>query len=197
MNKRKILTIVALLLVSVVLVAAVPMAQSELVSLAIDNQTHDYVTFRLEGPQFYYLMVQPYTSATFTIRRGDYTIQKFYSCGTFVNTTIDFTKKQTIIVPKCGDKAYNTPMEFNPYIDAGKLIKLVKVTFENPYDYTLLLILKGPAEYVFTIEGGNSESYTIAQGDYEVTQYGCAYLKNFNFYPYANKVKELSCSTVY
>ena len=185
MNKRKLFTIIAIAMVSVVLIAAVPLADSDLVSLVIDNESNDYVTIRLEGPQFYYLMVPPYTKATFTIERGDYTSQKFYSCSTFVNTTIDFNKKQTIIVPKCGDKAYNTPKEVNPNIDGGKLIKLVKVTFENPYNYDLLLILKGPAEHVFYIEAGNSEDYTIAQGTYQVTQYGCSYLKTFDFYPYA------------
>lgn len=195
MNIRKLFTIIALVIVSVVLIAAVPLAESDLVSLVIENDSHDYVTLRLEGPQFYYLMVPPYSTSTFTIHRGDYTYQKFYACSSFVNTTIDFTKKQTIVVPKCGDKAYNTPKELNPNIDGGKLIKLVKVTFENPYNYNLLLILTGPAEHVFLIEAGNSEDYTIAQGTYQVTQYGCSYLKTFDFYPYANKVKELSCPT--
>jgi len=193
MNKRKLLTIIALALVSAVLIAAVPMGESDLVGLKVENNTSDYVTFQLNGPRFYYLMVPPYTTTTFTIERGDYTSQKFYSCSTFVNTTIDFTKKVTIIVPKCGEKAYNTPKELNPNIDGGKLVKIVKVTFENPYDYDLLVILKGPAEHVFLIEAGNSEDYTIAQGTYQVTQYGCSYLKTFDFYPYANKIKELSC----
>jgi hypothetical protein len=81
----------------------------------------------------------------------------------------------------------------NPNIDGGKLIKLVKVTFENPYTFDLLLILRGPGEHVFYIEAGNKESYTISKGEFEVTQYGCAYLKLWHFYPHANKVKELSC----
>jgi hypothetical protein len=194
MNKRNILTIVALALISAVLIAAVPLA-TDLVSLTIENNTNDYVTFRLEGPQFYYLMVPPYSNSIFTIERGDYPEQRFYSCSSFVNTTIDLSKKQTIIVPKCGDKAFKTEKDLNPAIDGGRLNKIVKVTFENPYTYDLLIILRGPAEHVFYIEAGNEESYTIAQGEYEVTQYGCSYLKLWNFYPYANKVKELSCPT--
>ena len=194
MNKRSVLIIVAIVLISSVVIAAAPMA-TDLISLTIENNTNDYVTYRLEGPQFYYLMVPPYSDSTFTIERGDYTEQKFYSCGTFVNTTIDFNKKQSITVPKCGDKLFKTGKYSNSVIDGGKITKLVKVTFENPYTYDLLIILRGPAEHVFYIEAGNDESYTIAQGEYEVTQYGCSYLKLWKFYPHANKVKELSCPT--
>lgn len=195
MNKRSIVTIFILALISAVLIAAVPVEEPDLVSLKIENNTDDYVTFQLDGPQFYYLMVPSQSTKTFTIERGDYTTQKFYSCETFIDTTIDFTKQQTIVVPKCGEKAYKTSAEKNPNIDAGKLLKIVKVTFENPYDYNLILVLSGPADHVFLIEAGNSEDYTIAQGTYDATLYGCTYLKTFQFYPYANKVKELSCPT--
>lgn len=194
MKKSKIITIIVLALVSTLLIAAAPVA-TDLVSLEIENNSKDYVTYKLDGPAYYYLMVPPYTTTTYTIVRGDYSEQLFYSCGNFVNTNIDFTKKQTIVVPVCGEKAFNTPEDLNPAIDAGRILKLVKVTFENPYSYDLLLILTGPATHVFTIEAGNSESYTIIQGDYEITQYGCTYMKYWNFYPYANKVKELSCPT--
>jgi hypothetical protein len=194
MNKSKILVIIVLAAVSVLLIAATP-AASDLVSLVIENNSKDYVTLKLNGPAYYYLLVPPDTTTTYTIARGDYDEQLFYSCGNFVNTTIDFTKKQIIVVPSCGEKAFNTPESLNPVIDAGRILKLVKVTFENPYTYDLLLILTGPATHVFTIEAGNSESYTIIQGDYDVVQYGCSYMKEWTFYPYANKVKELSCPT--
>jgi len=194
MKKRDILIIVAFALISSVLIAAAPMA-TDLISLTIENNTNDYVTYRLEGPQFYYLMVPPHFDNTFTIERGDYTEQKFYSCGTFVNTTFDVNKKQSINVPKCGDKLFKTNKASNSVIDGGKIIKLVKVTFENPYTYDLMIILRGPATHVFYIEAGNDESYTITKGEYKVTQYGCSYLKLWNFYPHANKVKELSCPT--
>jgi hypothetical protein len=190
--KKNILTILALSLISTALISASPMA-ADLVGLKIENNSDHYVTLRLDGPQFYYLMVAPHDSRYFTIERGDYDYQKYYSCGTFVNTTIDFTKKQTIVVPDCGENAYKAPSNNTPAIDGGKLLKLVKVTLENPYDFNILLILRGPSVHVFLIEAGNSENYTIAKGKYEVTQYGCQALKYWNFYPYANKIKELSC----
>jgi hypothetical protein len=191
MNNHKLIMIISFVLISVGLIAAVPMAKSDLVSLMIDNQSDDYVTLRLTGPQFYFLSVKPNTSATFTILRGDY-VQKFYSCRIFTNTSLDLTKKNTIVVPRCGDKAFKVD-KGGSKIDGGSLIKLVKVTFENPTDVNLVLILRGPSEYVFFIRSGEERSYTIAKGTYEATQWGCKYIKNFNFYPYANKEKALSC----
>ncbi len=193
MKYRKITIIILFVLISVVLVAATPMAQSELVSLKIENKSNDYVTFRLEGPQFYFLTVMPNSSATYTIKRGDY-VQRFYSCRTFTNTTFDLTKKTEIVVPPCGEKAFKVD-KGKSKIDAGDLIKLVKVTFENPTDYNLILILRGPGEYVFYIRSGEEVSYTIGKGTYEATQWGCTYVKNFNFYSHANKHKELSCTS--
>ena len=192
MDKRKIFTIITLILISVMLIAASP-DKSDLVSLVIENNSKDYVTLSLNGPQFYYLMVAPFTTTTYTIERGNYAEQVFYSCGDFVDTEIDFNKKQAIIVPQCGEQAFKTPAALNPAIDAGKLSKLIKVTFENPFNFDLILILSGPSQYVLTIDAGSSEDYTIVKGDYEVTQYGCSVLKVWNYYPFANKVKELSC----
>ena len=192
MKNQKILIILSITLISLLLTAAVPMAQSELVALTINNDSDDYVTFKLQGPRFYYLTVKPNTSTTFTIFRGDYN-QKFYSCGTFVETTFDLTKKYTIYVPACGEKAFNTDKGSGNTVDAGQLIKLVKVSFENESDANLVLILRGPATYVFFIREGETETYTIAKGDYEITQYGCSTIKNLSYYSYANKVKELSC----
>lgn len=191
MNKVKIKSIVTVLLISVVLIAAVPMAKSDLVSLTIDNQSNDLVTLQLRGPQFYYLTVKPGTKATFTIFRGEYE-QKFYSCQTFTETTLDLTKKNEIVVPPCGEKAFKVAKTAGK-IDGAEFVKLIKVTFENPTDHNLILILRGPSEYVFFIRSGQEASYTISKGTYDATQWGCYVVKNFTFYPFANRVKELSC----
>jgi len=192
MIKRNLFTILSLALISVVIMAAVPMAQSELVGLTIDNQSKDYVTFKLLGPQFYFLTVKPHTSNTFTIQRGDYT-QKFYSCGAFVNTSLDLTKKNTIVVPPCGEKAFKAGKASSQIIDGGELIKLVKVNFENTTKANLILILNGTSDYVFFIKAGDEATYTISRGTYEVQQWGCKYFKTFNYYPFANKETELTC----
>lgn len=193
MDKRKLLTILFVLLISLVLMAAVPAAQSELVSLKIQNNSDDYVTFKLQGPAYYFLMVKPGTSTTYTIKRGEYT-QKFYSCGAFVDTDLDLTKKQSIYVPPCGEKAFAVDKASSNKVDGGKLIKLVKVNFENDTNYNLVLVLSGTSEYVFFIRSGDEVSYTISKGDYyEVTQWGCPKVKNFNYYPFAHKETTLTC----
>ena len=191
MNTVKITTIATMLLISIVLIAAAPMAKSDLVSLTIDNQSSDLVTLRLQGPQFYYLTVKPETKATYTIVRGEY-VQKFYSCQTFKETNLDLTKKNEIVVPPCGEKAFKVAKGTSK-IDGSEFVKLIKVTFENPTDHNLILILRGPSEYVFFIRSDQEASYTISKGTYEATQWGCALVKNFTFYPFANRVKELSC----
>jgi hypothetical protein len=191
MKNNKLITIILLIIISVVLIAAAPRAKSDLVSLRIENQSDDYATLRLQGPRFYYLSVPPDTTITFTIMRGDYD-QKFYSCQTFVDTTLDLTKKNEIVVPPCGEKAYTVDKGLKG-LDAGNLIKLVKVTFENPTQYNLVLILRGPAEHVFFLRADEEASYTIAKGTYEATQWGCPSVKNFDLLTFANRVKELSC----
>lgn len=194
MNKSTLLKIVSFVLVSVILIAAAPQTQSDLVSLTIENRSNDYVTYQLQGTQhqFYYLTVKPYSNGNFTILRGSYT-QKFYSCGAFVNTNLDLTKKQAIVVPPCGEKAYKVDKLSHLKVDGGQLIKLVKVTFTNETKVNLTLILSGTSNYVFFIKAGEEVSYTIAKGDYKIQQWGCTYFKDFNFYPYANKEKELTC----
>ncbi len=193
MDKRKLFTILIVVLISLVVMAAAPAAQSELVSLTIDNKSDDYVTFRLEGTAFYYLMVKANTTTTFTIKRGDYT-QKFYSCGAYVETDLDLTKKQSIYVPPCGEKAFAVDKRSNNKVDGGQLIKLVKVTFENDTSHNLVLYLAGTSEYVFFIRSGEEVSYTISKTEYyEATQWGCPTVKHFNYYPYANKETTLTC----
>lgn len=192
MDKRKLFTILFVLLISLVLMAAAPAAQSELVSLTISNKTNDYVTFKLQGTAFYYLMVKPDTTTTYTIKRGEYT-QKFYSCGHFVDTNLDLTKKQSIYVPPCGEKAFAVDKSSSNKVDGGQLLKLVKVNFENDTNYNLVLVLQGPSEYVFFVRSGDEVSYTITKGDYKATQYGCPTVKNFTYYSFAHKETTLTC----
>lgn len=194
MKNRNLLIILSVTLISLVLIAAVPMEQSELVAITITNKSNDYATLKLTGPAFYYLMVKPNTTTTYTILRGDYT-QKFYSCGTFVDPNLDLTKKQSIYVPPCGEKAFAVDKSASNKVDAGQLIRLVKVNFENTTKYNLVLVLRGPSQYVFFIRSGEEVSYTISKGDYQVTQWGCPTVKNFNYYPFAHKETDLTCPT--
>jgi len=191
MKKHKILTLVLFVLVSILLMAASANA-SDVVPLTIKNQSDDLVTLRLDGPQFYYLTVKPGQTTTFTIVRGEYS-QQYYNCGAFVNSTLDLTKKNTIIVPDCGTKALRNPKQNTTKVDGGRIIKLVKVSFKNTDEVTMILIFEGSGSYVFTLKPGETKTYTITKGSYNITRLGCVYTRVYNYYALHNKVKEFDC----
>ena len=190
MKNHKIWVIVVLVLTSVLLTAAAPMAQ-DVVPLTIENNTNDYVTLRLDGPQYYYLYIQPGETRVYTIQRGVYE-STFYQCGVFTEDSMDLTKKLTIIVPACGTKAFYGPEQAN-VIDAAKMIKLVRVYFENKTNHNLVVILTGPTTHVFFIWEGDTLEFTIPKGMYTAEQYGCPSYKTWQYQAVVNKYYELAC----
>ncbi|MBU0511078.1 MAG: hypothetical protein KJ638_05170 [Chloroflexi bacterium] len=195
-NRKKLNTIVFLLvLASTLLVAAAPgpqqsaLAATTLARLTIENNTNDYVTLQLSGPASYYLYVKPGETRIYTLQRGEYS-NKFYSCGVFINTSLDMTKHQKIVVPACGTHATTNP---TGVIDAGKVLRLVKVTLKNATDHNIVIVLNGPSEYAFFLYDQEERSYTIPKGDYSYIIYGCGYIREGTLFARALKYKELTC----
>ncbi len=195
-NRKKLNTIVFLLvLASTLLVAAAPgpqqsaLAATSLARLTIENNTNDYVTMRLSGPASYYLYVKPGETKIYTLQRGEYSNQ-FYSCGVFITTTLDMTRHQKMVVPVCGTHATTNPTSV---IDAGMVLRLVKVTLKNATDHNIVIVLNGPSEYAFFLYDQEERSYTIPKGEYTYKIYGCGYIRDGNFYAHALKYKELTC----
>jgi hypothetical protein len=191
MKKHKLLIIVLFVMVSILVMGASAEA-SDVVPLVIKNYSSDYVTLRLDGPRFYYLYVRPGETKTYTIERGEYA-QQYYNCGAFVNSGLDLTKKNTIIVPACGSKALKNAGGNTTKVDGGRIIKLVKVSFKNEGDQTMILIFDGSGSYVFTLKPGETKTYTITKGPYNITRIGCQYTRVYNFYAIHNKVKSFDC----
>jgi hypothetical protein len=187
--KKTLKVVLILSLLSIFLIAASP-ADTDLVRLTITNNSNDLVTLRMEGPSFYYLTVRSGETRIFTPKRGEYSA-RLYSCGVFVNKTMDLTVHQKILVPACGTKA--TTGDSSGTIDAGKLIKIVRVHFTNKSDKNLVIILRGPGEFVFFIRSGETKTYTIPKGDYDVQQYGCPVFKEFSYYAWAHNETDLIC----
>lgn len=188
MSKHKTITFFIILsLLSALLISASP---ADLVRLTIQNKSNDLVTLRMEGTQFYYLTVRPGETRVFTPQRGEYSA-KLYTCGLFVNKELDLSTSQTIVVPACGTKAFTS--DNTGAIDAGQLIKIVRVHFTNKTDKNLVLILRGPGEYVFYIRKGETKTYTIPKGDYKAEQYGCPKVKEFNYFASAHLETNLIC----
>jgi hypothetical protein len=197
MDKRTFWILFLIVVMSLLLISAAPTplqaanAKSTNVRLTIINNTNDYVTLKLEGPQFYYFWVKPGETREYTPLRGMYT-SRFYSCGVFVNGTFDLTKIQKLIVPACGTKAIKGP-DKNHVIDAGKLTKFVKVTFENDTPGWLTILLSGPNKYEVILAKDQVTTIVMMKGEYNYRLYACGSIKDGHLYAMPNKVKTLTC----
>lgn len=167
-------------------------AAGTLARLTVDNQSDKAAALTLTGPGYYYLNTPAGTTIDWTPVKGVYSF-KLFSCGVYSYGTLDLTKNAKIIVPKCGLKAGGAGKAANT-IDAGQLIKLVRIKLTNGADSTLTLILDGVgADYVFTLYAGKSYEYTIPKGFYDYTLYGCGRVGFGAFEAYAHRTKTWEC----
>lgn len=201
-TKRSFLSLILVnLLVLVLMSAAVPLPNSEvlasssgksdLVALKIVNDSTSYAYLWLDGPEFYYLVVKPEETKTFTVKRGEYEKEVSY-CGAKDSSTIDLTKHTTLIMPVCGANTMREPS--SPHlINITNTIKIVKVTLKNDTKSSVLAILTGPSTYVFSLAKEEEKDYTIARGDYEVEYYACGDHDTRKFFAFHNRVLEFEC----
>ena len=200
MNKKMLLTLVNLLLMLLV-TAAVPLPQStsfatnaeksDLIALKVDNQSTSNAYLWLDGPSFYYLVVKPGESKSFTVMRGEYFKDVSY-CGARDSSIIDLTKHTRLIMPVCGANSRQTPN--SPHVvNITNTIKIVKVTVTNAAESKVLAILTGPSTYVFSLDKDASKDYTIAKGDYEVQYFACGKYGVREFSAFYNSVLKLKC----
>ena len=161
------------------------------VRLTINNGSDTDVWLRIDGPMYYNFHVKAGESKIFTPKHGvyDYTLNH---CGTFVKGELDLTNQQTIEVPECGDKAHYGPQDPS-FIDEGRMLNLVNVTFENETGYDIMIILEGPTVHVFSFKAGKDTEYTIPMGYYTYKLYGCGDVRTGSVFARFHKVKELTC----
>ena len=184
-------------LASMLLTAAVPLpyqpihfssvGRSDLVRLVVDNQSTSTLYLRLEGPSFYYMVVRAKESDVFTVKRGKYD-QTLTACGDTVKAKLDMTTNQTMVMPKCGSKSVTSGV-----VDLGHLIKIVKITVKNESSTKMIVVLEGPATYVFSFDKDQKKNYTVAKGDYKVTYYACRRTGTRNFSAFKGKDLILDC----
>lgn len=193
--------ILANILILVLMSAAVPLPnsvslastseKSDLVALKVENDSTSYAYLWLDGPSFYYLVVKPGETKTFTVMRGEYSKDVSY-CGARDSSIIDITKQTRLIMPVCG--ANTRQLSSSPHIvNITNTIKIVKVTVTNDSESRVLAILTGPSTYVFSLDKDVSKDYTIAKGDYEVQYYACGKYGVREFSAYHNGVLKLKC----
>ncbi len=193
--------IMANILILVLMSAAVPLPnsvslastseKSDLVALKVENDSTSYAYLWLDGPSFYYLVVKPGETKTFTVMRGEYFKDVSY-CGARDSSIIDITKQTRLIMPVCG--ANTRQLSSSPHIvNITNTIKIVKVTVTNDSESRVLAILTGPSTYVFSLDKDVSKDYTIAKGDYEVQYFACGKYGVREFSAYHNGVLKLKC----
>jgi len=181
-NKSKRFVILVGLITLIVLSAAVPIPasadfasvkeKSDLVGLKIQNNSTGTAYLWLDGPEFYYFVVQPGETNTYTVMRGEYSKDVRY-CGAWDSSTIDLTRQTKLVMPTCGANSRQTPS--SPHIvNITNTLKIVKVTLKNEASTQVLAILTGPSTYVFLLDKDASKDYTIAKGDYEVQYFACS-----------------------
>lgn len=198
MKTEKLFKVTALIITASILFAAflvpqqVVLAKSDLVGFTFTNNSSQLASLRLYGNgQFYYFLVFPGESKYYTPVRGEYDVT-FFSCGQYMNKELDLTKQSSLVVPSCGTHAYRS----NPpagVLDGGKILKLVRVVFENETEKYMKVILEGPATYVFTFNKDQDKTYTISKGEYTYTLYGCGGIIEKNMYAHHNKVMTFTC----
>ena len=193
--------IMANILILVLMSAAVPLPnsvslasaseKSDLVALKVENDSTSYAYLWLDGPSFYYFVVKPGETKTFTVMRGEYFKDISY-CGARDSSIIDITKQTRLIMPVCG--ANTRQLSSSPHIvNITNTIKIVKVTVTNDSESRVLAILTGPSTYVFSLDKDVSKDYTIAKGDYEVQYFACGRYGVREFSAYHNGVLKLKC----
>jgi len=203
MNSKKSLRILILinLLIFILMTAAVPHPQSA--SFASTNEKSDLIAFKvqndstsnaylwLDGPAFYYLVVKPGETKNFTVMRGEYFKDVSY-CGARDSSIIDLTIHTKLIMPVCGANSRQSPS--SPHVvNITNTIKIVKVTVTNDSESKVLAILTGTSTYVFSLNKGVSQDYTIAKGDYEVQYFACGKYGVREFSAFHNGVLKLKC----
>jgi len=203
MNRKRSLRglILANLLILVLMSAAVPLPKSvslastseksDLIALKVENDSTSYAYLWLDGPEFYYFVIKPDETKTFTIRRGEYDKEVSY-CGAKDSSTIDLTKHTRLIMPVCG--ANKRGESSSPHIvNITNTIKIVKVTVKNETGTRVLAILTGPSTYVFSLAKDEYRDYTIAKGDYDVQYYACGKVGIREFSAFHNGGLKLKC----
>jgi hypothetical protein len=165
--------------------------KSDLVALKVENDSTSTAYLWLDGPKFYYFVIQPDETRTFTVQRGEYDKDVSY-CGARDSSTIDLTKHTKLILPVCGANALNPPT--SPHVvNITNELKIVKVTLTNELDSNVFAIFTGPSTYVFTFGRDVSKDYTIAKGDYKIQYFACGKYGIREFSAFHNRVMKFKC----
>lgn len=173
-------------------VSAATLDPEKLVRLTVENRTTSYMYMWLTGPQFYYFVLKPESTAYFTVEPGNYR-QTVKACGDTASKSVSIKTHTRMIMPICGANANNATGTGAAVYDLSDLIKIVRVTIDNESETNLVAILTGPATYVFTVYEDDANVYTIAKGKYQVRYWACGEYATRTWTAYADAKLKLEC----
>jgi len=165
---------------------------ADLVRLTVENRTTNYMYMWLNGPQVYYFVIKPESTSYFTIEPGSYR-QTVRACGDTASKSVVIHGHTRMIMPMCGGNAKNATLSGGAVYDLSNLIKIVRVTVVNESSTNMMVILTGPATYVFTVYEDDENVYTIAKGKYQVKWWACGESASKTWSAFSDSKLKLDC----
>ena len=159
--------------------------------ITIVNESDKPAYLYLWGENYYYLPAGAGETKVYTPAADEYDYE-LISCGVKTKGTFTLSSLKRFVIPECGSKGAPQSKESRK-IDAGQLVKLTLVKLLNETDGYMIVILRGPSEFVFSMDADESMDITIPKGYYEYTMYGCGTTQVGNMYAYPHTEKEFVC----
>ena len=160
--------------------------------LTVVNESSKNAYLWLSGSKGYYFAILAGDSKLYTLP-GEVYSYTLTSCEITISGTLDLTKHAKLVIPACGMKG-GKGSKGAGVTDTSKLIKLVKVKFTNIALTSIIVVLDGPGDYVFSFKRGEVKYYTIPEGEYTYTLYACGTVKIGRFYIFPHKEINLGCT---
>ncbi len=214
--KTKKLTI-AILLVAALLVVSVTsaLAQTTLAEFTIENNSDHtiYITMfeatelrhsaqkieypAVPGGSFYYIIVEPDTTKTVTVKRALYSYSTIVCSGKTLTGAIDLALGGLLRIPSVCTTYYDTYEELGTLDNVMEANTLVAFNVENTSSDALFVTMAGPQVVSFALDPYGTRAFTAEGGTYSFS-YQCKgldgyYVKSGSWLLAFHQTLELGC----
>ena len=166
-------------------------AAMKLGRITIVNESDKPAYLYLWGENYYYFSANAGETKVYTPEADEYDYE-LISCGIKTKGTFTLSSLKRFVIPECGSKGLRQP-NTSRTVGAGRLVKLTRVVLTNETDGYMIVILRGPSEFVFSMQADEELEVTIPKGEYEYTMYGCGTTQVGNLYAYPHYEREFVC----
>jgi len=206
-----ILMVVALLIVS----ATAVLAQPALAEFTIENNSDHtvYITMfeatelrhsaqnieypAVPGGAFYYVIVQPNTTKTVTVKRALFSVTTIVCSGKSITNALDLSLGGLLRIPSTCTTYYDTYQEVGTLDDVMEANTLIAFNVANTGGDTIFVSMVGPQVHNFSLGGFQTVGYTLSEGTYNYS-YQCKgqteyYVKTGSWKIAFHQTLELGC----